>query len=79
MESCKLLPLHEESVFGMATARPPDENIAWKVWVGSIVGVVLSTVAVIARIVARRLSAAEFWWDDFFIVFALVSRSSTDV
>lgn len=59
----------------MAPALPPDENIAWKVWVGSIVGVVLSTVAVIARVIARRLSAAEFWWDDLFIVLALVSEA----
>ena len=57
----------------MPTAIPPDENIAWKVWVGSIVGVVLSTLAVTARVVARKLSAAHFWWDDLCIILALVS------
>ena len=62
----------------MALKMPPNENIAWKVWIGSIVGVVLSTIAVTARLVARKLSAAEFWWDDFFIVLALVRRPPTE-
>ena len=62
----------------MAPTLPPDENIAWKVWVGSIVGVVLSTIAVTARLVARKLSAAEFWWDDLFIVLALVRRAPNE-
>lgn len=51
---------------------PPDDNIAWKVWVGSIVSVVLATVAVVARLTARKLSAARFWWDDHLIAMALV-------
>ena len=60
----------------MATAAPPlppDVSDAWKVWVGSIVSVVLATIAVAARLAARRISAARFWWDDYTIIMALVS------
>lgn len=55
------------------SALPPDDSEAWKVWVGSVVSVVLATIAVIARLVARRISAANFWWDDYTIIAALVS------
>ena len=57
----------------MSSALPPDDNIAWRAWVGSIVSVVLATAAVAARLVARKLSAAAYGWDDATIVFALVS------
>lgn len=57
----------------MSSAILPDEDAAWRVWVGSIVSVVLATAAVAARLVARYLSAAPFWWDDVTIVLALVS------
>ena len=60
----------------MSSALPPNDDIAWKVWVGSIVSAVLATVAVTARLVARKLSAAAYGWDDVTIVLALVSRSS---
>ncbi len=33
---------------------------------------VLATLAVAARLIARRLSVAKYWWDDLLIVFALV-------
>lgn len=56
----------------MAIPIPPNDDIAWKVWVGSIVSVVLATLAVTARLIARRLSAARFWWDDFTIFMALL-------
>lgn len=56
----------------MATPTPPDVDIAWKVWLGSCAAVVLVTLAVIARLVARRMSAASFWWDDWTIVLAVV-------
>ena len=59
----------------MPSSLPPNEDIAWKVWVGSIVGVVISTIAVTARVIARRLSAAHFWWDDWLIIAALVGMT----
>lgn len=55
-----------------ASTAQPNVSEAWKVWVGSIVSVVLATIAVAARLAARRISAAKFWWDDFTIVLALV-------
>ena len=39
--------------------------------------IVLATIAVGARLAARRISVAGLWWDDYVIVLALV-RCSTD-
>ena len=33
---------------------------------------VLATIAVIARLVSRKLSVAKYWWDDLTIVLAWV-------
>ena len=52
---------------------PPDDSLAWKVWIGTIVSVVSATVAVAARLLARKISAAPFWWDDWTIIASLVS------
>ncbi len=54
---------------------PPDDSLAWKVWLGSIVSVVAATIAVGARLLARRISAAPFWWDDWTIMASLVSMA----
>lgn len=58
----------------MAIPLPPDDSVAWKVWLGSVVSVVLATIAVALRLFARKLSSAPFWWDDWTIVASLVSR-----
>ncbi len=58
----------------MAIPLPPDDSVAWKVWLGSVVSVVLATIAVALRLFARKLSAAPFWWDDWTIVASLVRR-----
>lgn len=39
---------------------------------GTIALVGAATIAVALRIVARRISAAKFWWDDWNLVLALV-------
>ncbi len=57
----------------MPIPLPPDDSVAWKVWLGSVVSVVLATIAVALRLFARKLSAAPFWWDDWTIVASLVS------
>ena len=62
----------------MPPPPPPNVSIAWKVWVGSIVSFVLATVAVFARLLARRISSAKLWWDDLTIVLALVRLDSVD-
>ena len=56
----------------MAASKILNESAAWKVLLGSIVSVVLATTAVGLRLVARRLSDAPYWWDDYTICGALV-------
>ena len=36
---------------------------------------VLATIAIIARLVSRKLSAARYWWDDLSILLAWVRES----
>ena len=43
------------------------------VYIATAVGLVLATGSVILRAIARRKSKAEFSWEDYAIVFALVS------
>ena len=61
----------------MSSTLPPDDSLAWKVWLGSVVSVALATIAVAARLAARRTSAAPFWWDDYTILASLVSMTLT--
>ena len=58
----------------MADPSSADQSVAWKVLLGSIASVVLATAAVVLRLIARRLSDAPFWWDDYTIVAALVGH-----
>ena len=37
----------------------------------------LPTVAVVLRLISRRLSPVSFWWDDWTITVALVSSDSS--
>lgn len=46
-----------------------------KVYIGTITTIVPATAAVILRFAARRISHAGFWWDDYMIAIALVSRT----
>ena len=55
-----------------SAAVPPDESVAWELWIGTTVSVVLGTLAVLLRVIARRKSAALFWWDDYTIMLAMV-------
>ena len=41
----------------------------------TIIMTVLATVAVALRILARRLSSADFWYDDYMCLFALVGTN----
>ena len=58
-------------------SSPPDDSMAWKVWLGSVISVVAATLAVAARLFARKISAAPFWWDDWTIMASLVSTELT--
>lgn len=62
----------KEPLVAMPAPLPPDDSVAWKVWLGSVVSVALATIAVAARLLARRLSAAPYWWDDWTIIASLV-------
>ena len=57
----------------MSKPLPADDSVAWKVWLGSVVSVSSATVAVALRLLARRISNATFWWDDWTILASLVS------
>ena len=59
----------------MSSPLPPNNSVAWKVWLGSIVSVALATIAVSLRLLARRISNASFWWDDWTILASLVSST----
>ena len=41
--------------------------------------IILATFLVVARIIARKTSAADLWWDDFVIVVALVREIQKQV
>ena len=43
-----------------------------QVYGGTISLVVAATLAVALRLLARKISAAKFWWDDWILVLALV-------
>lgn len=50
-----------------------DESRTSQIYGGTISLISLATILVIARLYARKSSAANLWWDDFVIVVALVS------
>ena len=70
----------------------PDVNVYYQsreaeIYSGTVTLIVLASLAVGARIVARGLSVAKYWWDDYMIVLTLVRNpqastpgfSSTDI
>lgn len=60
----------------MAPAQaPPDDSIAWHVYVGTITPIVPATILVILRFISRHVARAGLWWDDYTIAIALVSSS----
>lgn len=48
------------------------DNISWRVWVGTLTTIIPATIVVVLRFVARYVSRAGFWWDDYSIVISLV-------
>jgi hypothetical protein len=54
------------------TQDQPNENISWRVLVGTIVSIVPATICVILRFVARNVASAGLWWDDYTIAVSLV-------
>lgn len=46
-----------------------------EIYGGTITLTVIATIAVILRLIARKISSASFWWDDWTILIALVKFS----
>ena len=59
----------------MNTMSVYEESRVGEVYGGTIPLLVLGTLLLIARIIARKISAAKLWWDDYTIVVALVSKA----
>lgn len=50
----------------------PGDDIAYRIWIGTIVTVVPATVITALRFIARTVSRVGLWWDDYTIAVALV-------
>lgn len=50
----------------------PGDDIAYRIWIGTIVTVVPATVITALRFTARTVSRVGLWWDDYTIAAALV-------
>ena len=61
-------------IAGIQTPPGTDltENQSTRIIATSVVLILFSTIAVVLRLIARRLSKAGFWWDDWTILGALV-------
>ena len=61
----------------MATVDAYHQNRTSEIYGVTISLMVAATMAVVFRLVARSLSAAGLWWDDFAIAVATVSVNSS--
>ena len=50
------------------------DNISGRVIAATVIGMVLPTMAVVSRVVARRLKGVRLFVDDYLIILALVSN-----
>ena len=50
----------------------PDDNISYRIWIGTIVPVVPATIITVMRFTARLVWQVGLWWDDYTIAVALV-------
>jgi hypothetical protein len=50
----------------------PHDDISWRIWVGGFSTIIPATVVVALRYVARYVSRAGLWWDDYTIAVSLV-------
>ncbi|OQE29505.1 hypothetical protein PENSTE_c002G02241 [Penicillium steckii] len=56
----------------------PHDNISWRIWVGTLATLIPATIVVVLRFVARYVSRAGLWWDDYTIVISLVLNWAMD-
>ena len=57
----------------MASQADAGQKEAARFQVATAVLCSLATVVVFLRLLSRKVSAANFWWDDVFIIIAIVS------
>ncbi|KAJ5111427.1 hypothetical protein N7532_001962 [Penicillium argentinense] len=50
----------------------PHNDISWRIWVGAFSTIIPATVVVALRYVARYVSRAGLWWDDYTIAVSLM-------
>ena len=50
----------------------PDDDISYRIWIGTIVPVVPATIITVMRFTARLVWRVGLWWDDYTIAVALV-------
>lgn len=62
-----------------STTSLPSDDIAWRIYVGTITTIVPATIVVILRYIARYVARAGLWWDDYTIVAALVSTQAFSI
>ncbi|KAJ5769392.1 hypothetical protein N7520_003951 [Penicillium odoratum] len=56
----------------MESTQSSVDDITWHIYVGTLTTIVPATLAVILRFLARHVSDAGFWWDDYTIAMSLV-------
>ncbi|KAJ5970944.1 uncharacterized protein N7479_000862 [Penicillium vulpinum] len=56
----------------------PNDDISWRILVGTIVSIIPATICVILRFIARHIARASLWWDDYTIVGALTINWAMD-
>ena len=49
-----------------------NQNRAGEVYAGTLTLLLVATISVALRFLARKLSSATFWWDDWILLTALV-------
>ncbi|KAJ5233793.1 uncharacterized protein N7469_005559 [Penicillium citrinum] len=54
------------------------DDISWRIWVGTLTTIIPATIVVVLRFVARYVSRAGLWWDDYTIVISLVLNWAMD-
>ena len=68
--SCKA-----RSSVGLRMSTVNQHNRVGEVYGSVTTLIIITTIAVILRLLARKISAAPFWWDDWTIISALVKLS----
>ena len=70
------LPRHPSAVNMATSGDSYNQSRVSSVYGGTISLVAAATLAVGLRFVARGMTAAKYWWDDWILVLALVNLSS---